>query len=80
MHRRTRRTGAAVSSCAALLLAVMLSACTTASSSPVRAVTVTVSPQTSLADQAVQIRVSGLAAGEQATPRVSSTEQLACTG
>jgi len=64
----------AMSICAALLLVVMLPACTTALSSSAHAVTITVSPQTSFADQAVQVRVTGLAAGEQATLRVSSTD------
>ena len=63
-----------MSICATLLLLVMLSACTSASSSSAHAVRVTVSPRTSLADSAVQIRVTGLAAGEEATLRVSSTD------
>jgi dienelactone hydrolase len=62
-----------MSICAPLLL-MMLSACTSASSPSSHAVRVTVSPRTSLADQAVQTRVTGLAAGEQATLQVSSTD------
>jgi dienelactone hydrolase len=73
MRRRTQRIGVPLSMCAALLV-VMLSACAVASSSSPHAVTVTVRPQTSLADQAVQIRATGLAAGEQATLQMSSTD------
>ena len=57
----------------ALPVTVLLAACTTAAPSPAHAA-VTVRPQTSLADQALQIRVTGLAAGEQATVQVSSTD------
>ena len=39
---------------------------------------ITVRPQTSLADQAVQIRVTGLAAGVQATLQVSGPVFLDC--
>jgi hypothetical protein len=60
--------------CAALLLVVMLSASAASSSSSSRAVTLTVRPQTSLADQAVHIRVLEMAAGEQANLRMSSTD------
>jgi hypothetical protein len=52
----------------------MLSACTAAASSSPHAVMITVGPQTSPADQAVHIRVTGLSAGQQATLQVSSTD------
>jgi Acyl-CoA thioester hydrolase/BAAT N-terminal region len=72
MRRHAQRIEVALSACAALLLVVMLSACAVSSSSAVHAVRV--SPRTSLADQAVHIRVTGLAAGEQVTVRMSSTD------
>jgi len=37
-------------------------------------VTITVQPQTSLADQAVRFRVTGLAPGELATVQTTSTD------
>jgi dienelactone hydrolase len=63
-----------------LLLAAAVAGCTAsapapaAKSAPTPAVQVTVQPQLSAADQPVQIRVTGLARGQQATVQVSSTD------
>src|SRR5580698_1135154 len=55
-----------------LLLAVPVAACSASAQAP--AAKVTAQPQMSVADQPVQIRVSGLADGQQATVQVSSTD------
>lgn len=54
-----------------LLLAVPVAGC---SSSAQATAKVTVQPQTSVADQPVQVRVAGLADGQQATVQISSTD------
>jgi dienelactone hydrolase len=74
MLRHQSRLAAAVCVLAVLLLGVVLSACTGAASAPDHAASITVQPHTSLADQAEQIRVSGLVPGEQATVQVRSTD------
>jgi dienelactone hydrolase len=55
-----------------LLLAVPVAGCTASAQAP--AAKVTVQPQMSVADQPVQIRVTGLAGGQQATVQISSTD------
>ena len=55
-----------------LLLAVAVAGCT--GSAQVPGATVTVQPQMSVADQPVQIRVTGLAGGQQVSVQVSSTD------
>lgn len=55
-----------------LLLAVPVAGCTTSAQAP--AAKVTVQPQMSVADQPVQIRVTRLAARQQATVQISSTD------
>jgi dienelactone hydrolase len=59
---------------AVLLLSASLSGCTSAGSAPAQGVSVSVRPQSSLADQPVQIGVSGLAPGQEATIQVRSTD------
>jgi dienelactone hydrolase len=55
-----------------LLLAVPVAGCTGSAQAP--AAKVSVLPRTSLEDQPVQIRVTGLAGGQQATVQISSTD------
>jgi dienelactone hydrolase len=59
---------------AALVLAALLSACTSGISAPAHRVRITVWPPTSLADKPVQIAVSGLAPFQEATIRVRSAD------
>ena len=58
----------------ALVLAGLLSACTSSASQPGRAVSVAVRPGSSLADQAVQIEITGLTPGEPVNVQLSSTD------
>jgi len=55
-----------------LLLAAAVTGCSASAQAP--AAKVTVQPQMSVADQPVQIRVTGLADGQQATVQISSTD------
>src|SRR5258708_39263253 len=61
-----------------LLLAVPVAGCTTSAQAP--AAKVTVQPQMSVADQSVQIRVTRLAAGQQATVHIRSTDAAGALG
>jgi dienelactone hydrolase len=74
MLRHQSRLAVAACVFAALLLAVVLSDCTSAASAPAGVVSVTVRPPVSLADQPIHIRVSGLVPGEQATVLLRSTD------
>lgn len=74
MLRRPWRPVTAFHLLAALLLAAALAACSNAAARPAHRVRVAVTPQASLADQPVQISVSGLVAGEEATIRARSTD------
>ena len=59
---------------AALVLAVLVSACTSGISAPAHRVRITVRPLISLADRPVQIAVSGLAPFQEANIRVRSAD------
>ena len=73
MLRASRRamTGGMVTG---LVLAGLLSSCTNPASQPEHTVSVAVRPNTSLADQAVQIGITGLSPGELVNVRLSSTD------
>lgn len=58
----------------ALLSAGLLSGCTSSASQPERAVSVAVRPGSSLTDQAVNIQITGLSAGELVNVQLSSTD------
>ena len=58
----------------ALLSAGLLSGCTSPAPPPERAVSVTVRPDSSLADQAVQVQITGLGPGELVNVQISSTD------
>jgi dienelactone hydrolase len=58
----------------ALVFAGLLSGCTSSASQPERTVSVAVSPDSSLADQAVQIEITGLSPGELVNVQLSSTD------
>ena len=73
MRPRLRRPAVSLAA-ATTVLTVLLAGCTAAGQSPGRHVTITVQPQTSLADQAVRFRVTGLAPGELATVQTTSTD------
>jgi dienelactone hydrolase len=58
----------------ALLSAGLVAGCTSSAAQPARAVSVAVRPDSSLADQAVHIKISGLSPGELVNVQVSSTD------
>lgn len=58
----------------ALLSAGLLSGCTSSASQPERAVSVAVRPNSSLADQAVRIEITGLSPGELVNVKLSSAD------
>ncbi len=58
----------------ALVSAGLLSGCTSSSSQPAHTVSVTVQPGFSLIDKPVQIRITGLSAGEQVSVQLGSTD------
>jgi len=74
MLRDKSRPFTAAPAFAALALAALLSACTSGISAPAHRVRITVRPLASLADQPVQIAVSGLASFQEATLRVRSAD------
>jgi dienelactone hydrolase len=59
----------------ALVFAGLLSSCTSSASQPERPVSVAVRPDSSLADQAVQIEITGLSPGELVNVQLSSTDE-----
>ena len=74
LRRRSRPFILAPVSAVFLLVVPLLSGCTGAASVPAHDVSVVVRPQVSLADQPVQIGVTGLAPGQEAVIRVWSTD------
>lgn len=58
----------------ALVFAGLLSGCTSSASQPERTVSVAVRPDSSLADQAVQIEITGLSPGELVNVQLTSTD------